>query len=395
MLRMLIELLGGKTEENPSQRTNEDSNRTFDSMEDILSVIEDPVKRIIAGHKVGEDISEEIEELVRDPYEYGAKRIFDKHYYIYMLEELRTAGINIPQESVDFWIQQQHPNELSFGLDKNLAKYAGKEAIHKKGIEVYRFLVEKHEKSQSDNGAGMYFGNYCGDGKESRRERIVASFGLTQEDTIDLDRRAFRNLLAFSVGGDLYKMIYSSTETVEDVLKNSRITKFRELLGLEKEQIIDIIEKYVRTVLNGKSAIRISGYSGDKMRESIENAYGMLLEFGEELGLTEEEEKKLAKKYMATEYAHMPLVEKYFPDEVAKWRQKKQEANEAVQFKCYFKQGRDRLKKRELFESERFVEYDRSCFMEALRSGDFGFAHEIASERDYQELPLLEKLAKE
>jgi hypothetical protein len=390
MLKMLIKLLGRKTEENPNQKPNEDANRTFGSIEEILNVVENPVKKIIAENKIGEDVSKEVENFVRAPTEYGAKIFIDNNRYIEMLNELETAGITIPQESVDFWLQRQYSHDLTFGfpLPKDMNRFASREAIHKKGMEVYRFLVEQHEKSQSDHRDIYYFGN-------GRREKLAAGFGLSRKDTLELDRREFSNILAFSIGGDLYKLAYSTTETVEDVLKNSRVTEFREWLGLEKEQVVDIIEEYVRTTLNGKSAIRVSGYSGDRVRESIENAYGMLLEFGEQLSLTEAEEKKLAGMYKATKYGHINLVEKYFPDEVAEWRKSRVKADETAKFNNYWKSERVKIKNSEPFESERFIKYDRNCFMEALRHGDFGFAHKIASERDYQELPFLEKIAKE
>ncbi len=364
-------------------QTRKNMNGVIENLEQILAVVRDPAKRIVARHKVGLDVTKEVYKMVSNPKNIGS--LTGDADYEKMLKILEEGGVLIPHEAVESCINSAHPCCFEYGLTDGIKAYLSPHSIKRKGIEVYNWMVREQEKQKSDD-----IESYAG----YRKERVVSSFGLSKEDTLQLDRRVFKNTIVFSPTGDVYRLTRTSTELVNGIPSYSRVKQLQEKLGLNQDQVSDIIGNFVRDVIKGKpvSIARRFRDEQDRKREETEMAYGMLLEFGGKLGLTETEERELAGMYKSTPYAKMEFVEKYFPDEVAQWRKNKGESHKNEVFELFYPESRNRIKQFELFNSERFRKYDQACFRNALEEGNFKFAYEIASERGYKEKTLLERL---
>ena len=375
------------------------ANRTLDSLEDIISIVKNQVGRIIALKRAGlyEASDKETIDILKNAYT-------DNQGYSELIKKLEEGGAGIPSNTVEEWVKKNYYTFQFGGISGVISKYVNPETLRNIGIETYRWVVNDHEKNDKSN--------YRLDHFSESRKNIIKSFGLQKEDVIELDKYAFRNMIRF--GNDLYYMNYSDVDTLEEVLKRSNVKMFRSYCELSIDETAEICSKYIKDILKGKRFCHMYFSEKADREHDIRNAFGMLIEFENQLGLTEKEELELVRRYKSTEYCKIQFLEKWFPDEVNDWRQreekrkemerinaisyiekmkkKEQEANEWKQFQYYYRNDRENIKKFESFNSEIFVDYDRKCFIDALENGNFRFAYEIALERNYRELPLLEKL---
>jgi hypothetical protein len=242
-----------------------------------------------------------IREILKKP-EGVVRNTVGQHEYADLIEKLEQNGLPVPCDAVKSFVESLHPYKFyQFGLVQKLKKYLDKDTIQKTGRLAYADTVKRESMP-----------NFILRDFLERRTNILNSFELKKGDVAENDKNLFSRYVFEK------SIIYNATNrdhtgSIEAFIASSSLTKLVKEMGLQRKDATNIMKNFVSVVLGGK--MKKYQFDGENSAvQPIYDAYGMVLEFGKDLGLSAEEELSVAKMYAETKYSEPRLLGKRFKD---------------------------------------------------------------------------------
>lgn len=335
-------------------------------LEKLLQKVEDPLKKIPLMRKAGIEIDREVVDYISDPEKIG----YNPRVICENLEILKKEGISFPAASVDTLLQKLHPRNFNHGID-NLRNFASVNTLKKTGILAYKYHINDFEKNKYE---------YLGYAYADVPAKLITEFNLAKEDILSDALRGLENSISF-YHTHMYNRTLRTYDkwTKETVCQASAIRSVCDNLGITLEDAVPVIQNHISTVLQTKKP----------SEKTLENAFGMMIEFETLIPLEKNEQIQLAKLYLKTGYPKFELLKYYIPEEIRKIEESRKEAAWNNRFNYHHIDRRNELKGNSYFSDKRFIEYDRTLFDQNIKEGNIKDAYTIACEREYPEKEIL------